>query len=67
MNAFTAPLRELADFEEGQSLLKKGSTCIGYTGCGDSQKLHMIHGFSDGFPYKVIVTFSELRAREIYE
>lgn len=67
MNAFTAPLRELAEFEEGQSLLKKGSACIGYTGCGDSQKLHMIHGFSDGFPYKVIVTFSDLRAREIYE
>ena len=67
MNALTAPLRELAEFEEGQSLLKKDRTCISYTGCGDSQKLHMIHGLSDGFPYKVIVTFSDLRAREIYE
>ncbi len=67
MNTLTAPLHELAEFEEGLSLLRKQNACIGYIGCGDSQKLHMIHGLSDGFPYKVIVTFSDLRAREMYE
>ena len=67
MNALTAPLRELAEFEEGRALLKKDRVCIGYSGCGDSQRLHMAYGLSDGFPYKVIVTFSDLRAREIYE
>lgn len=67
MNAITAPLRELAEFEEGQALLKKERACIGFTGCVDSQKLHMAYGFSDGFRYKIIVTFSDLKAREIYE
>ena len=44
MNAITAPLRELAEFEEGQALLKKTGACVGFTGCVDSQKLHMAYG-----------------------
>ncbi len=67
MRALTAPLQELAEFEEGRAYLQKEKACVAFTGCGDSQKLHMIYGLSDGFPYKVIVTFSDLRAREIYE
>lgn len=67
MNAITAPLRELAEFEEGQALLKKPGACVGFTGCVDSQKLHMAYGLSDGFRYKIIVTFSDLKAREIFE
>ena len=38
-----------------------------FTGCVDSQKLHMAYGLSDGFRYKIIVTFSDLKAREIFE
>ena len=37
------------------------------TGCVDSQKLHMVYGLSDGFKYKIIVTFSDSRAKDIYE
>ena len=67
MKSLTAPLGELAEFEEGQALLRKEKACVAFTGCVDSQKLHMAYGLSDGFLYKVIVTFSDLRAREIYE
>lgn len=67
MKALTAPLYELAEFEEGQSLLKKEKASIGYTGCTDAQKLHLACGLSEDFLYKVIVTHSDLRAREIYE
>ena len=67
MKSLTAPLKELAEFEEGQALLRKEKACVAFTGCVDSQKLHMAYGLSDGFLYKVIVTFSDLRAREIYE
>ncbi len=67
MKALMAPLLELAEYEEGKRLLGKEHACVGYTGCGDSQRLHLIYGLGDGFPYKVIVTFSDLRAREIYE
>ena len=67
MKALTEPLLELAEFEEGRFLLKKEGAGIGYTGCADSQKLHLVFGLSEDFLYKVIVTHSDLRAREIYE
>ncbi len=67
MRTFTAPLYELGEFEEIVKLLKKQQTALSLTGCVDSQKLHMAYGLSDGFKYKIIVTFSDLRAKEIYE
>ena len=67
MRTFTAPLCELGEFEEITKLLKKPNAAAALTGCVDSQKLHMVYGLSDGFKYKIIVTFSDLRAKEIYE
>lgn len=66
MQALLAPLKELAEYEDIQALVKKKQT-VALSGCVDSQKLHMMYGLSDGFKYKVIVTYSDLRAREIYE
>ena len=66
MQALLTPLHELAEFSEMQEMLKK-KKCISVSGCVDSQKLHMIYGLSDGFKYKIIVTYSDLRAREIWE
>ena len=67
MRTFTAPLYELGEFEEIVKLLKRKQTALSLTGCVDSQKLHMAYGLSDGFKIKIIVTFSDLRAKEIYE
>lgn len=33
-------------------------------GCIDAQKAHFIYGLSEDFLFRVIVTYSELRARE---
>ncbi|MCI9199636.1 MAG: transcription-repair coupling factor [Lachnospiraceae bacterium] len=66
MRTFTAPLYELGEFEEIRKLLKKpGAAAL--TGCVDSQKMHMVYGLSDGFKYKIIVTFNDMRAKDIYE
>lgn len=67
MQALLAPLKELAEFDYMRETLRKGTTPIALSGCVDSQKLHMIYGLSDGFKYKVIVTYSELKAKELYE
>lgn len=67
MQALLAPLHELAEYDEIKELVHKHKMPVALTGCVDSQKLHMIYGLSDGFKYKVIVTYSDLRAREIYE
>lgn len=66
MQALLTPLHELAEYDEIRRLLGKGQQAA-LTGCVESQKLHMIYGLGDGFRCKVIVTYSDLRAREIYE
>ncbi|MDE6063979.1 MAG: transcription-repair coupling factor, partial [Lachnospiraceae bacterium] len=81
MQALLAPLRELAEYEEirklvyGKGALGAGKEAaqgfkgqsVALTGCVESQKLHMVYGLSEGFRHKVIVTYSDLRAKEIYE
>ncbi len=68
MKALLTPLTELGAYEEIRSLLtKKGALSAALSGCVDSQKLHMIYGLSEGFRHKLIVTYSDLRAKEIYE
>lgn len=41
--------------------------CVALTGCVESQKLHMVYGLGDGFKNKLIVTFSDLRVKELAE
>lgn len=67
MKALTAPLHELGEFEEIKALIKKPGKTAALTGCVESQKLHMAYGLSDGFKSRLIVTFSDLRVKEIQE
>lgn len=67
MQALLAPLMEMAEFAQAKEGLRKQQTPISISGCVDSQKLHMIYGLSDGYKYKVIVTYSDQKARELYE
>lgn len=67
MQALLAPLHELAEYDEIKNLLYKQNQPVALTGCMESQKLHILYGLSDGFRYKLIVTYSDQRAREIYE
>ncbi|NLG05519.1 MAG: transcription-repair coupling factor [Clostridia bacterium] len=66
MEALLEPLRQLAEYEEINKKLKKRQI-IEVTSCVDPQKLHLIYGLSDGFTYKIIVTFNEQKAKEICE
>ena len=67
MKTLTAPLHELGEFEEITALLKKPGKCVALTGCVESQKLHMVYGLSEGYQNRLIVTFSDLRVKEILE
>jgi transcription-repair coupling factor (superfamily II helicase) len=67
MRTFTAPLYELGEFEEITKLLSKPQAAVSLIGCVDSQKLHMAYGLSEGFKYKIIVTYNDLRAKAIFE
>ena len=67
MKAFTEPLKALGEFESIRDSLKKQKGMTEVQGCIDAQKAHFIYGLSEDSPFRVIVTYSELRAREIYD
>ncbi len=67
MNILTNPLAELAGVSEAVKNLQKKNTDILVSGCVDSQKWNMAQSLCDGFKNKIIVTYSEVRAKEIYE
>ena len=67
MQALLSPLTELAEYSDMKKSIQTDKSVTSISGCVDSQKLHMLYGLSDGFKFKVIVTYSDLRAKEIYE
>ena len=67
MQAFVAPLMELAEFEAILKQRKSKKGMIQIAGCVTSQKSHMMYALSDGFSRKIIVTSSEMKAKQIYE
>ena len=67
MNLLNAPLRELAEFERVQDILRKNTGAVEITGCVESQKLHFISGLSGDYDVKLIVTYDELKAKEIVQ
>ena len=66
MRAFVEPLEELSGFEEMTHNMQQEGL-ISITGCIDAQKPHMIYGVGNGRKNKIIVTFHEQKAKELYE
>ena len=67
MKAFRTPFLQLAEYDTIRNVLRKKDGIVAVEGCVDPQKLHMVYGMSDDFDFKIIVTFSETKAREMYE
>ncbi len=67
MRAFLEPLERLEEIKKLKDKLKNEKGVQMVSGCIDSQKPHLIYGIGGEFSNKLIVTFNEQRAREIYE
>ena len=68
MNNFLQPLYELESFQQVNEMIVKKNTPILCTGVLESQKCHWISGVVERQKRPaIIVTYSELRCREIYE
>ena len=67
MQAFVAPLNELAEYEAIRKSRKEKHGFIQITGCVSSQKTHFMYALSDGFKYKIIACSSETKAKQIFE
>ena len=64
---FEKPLRELKDFEDlSGDLLKKAGPVMA-SGCMDSQKVHLMYEAAKQEGLRLVVTYDDTRAREIYE
>lgn len=64
---FANPLVELIEYEDMNQDLIKGRGPIQVSGCMDSQKVHLMHETVEDVPWKLIVTYDDARAKEIYD
>ncbi len=63
------PLLELQEYDNLVQALKEGKGPLQATGTLDSQKVHLMHelGNDAELPWKLVVTYDEQRAKEIYD
>ena len=67
METLLAPLREMGEFEDIEKSLHQDGGIVSLSGCMESQKLHMVYGLSSKFRNRLIVTYSDLRVKELAE
>ncbi len=67
MKAFTEPLHGLQGYEKLQDVLKGLQGVVQVSGCIDAVKPHMIYSVNNGSGNRIIVTFHEQKAKELYE
>ena len=64
---FENALAELAEFEELNTDLNRGRGPVQVSGCIDSQKVHLMQEAGESLAWKLVVTYDEARAKEIYD
>ena len=67
MRTFVEPLKALSGFMEMTKKADKEPGLYSITGCIDAQKPHMMYAAGQDRKRKLIVTFHEQRAKELYE
>ncbi len=67
MNTFVAPLKEYREYQAVRDDLLLKRTPVQVSGCIDTQKSHWIHCVGGDYKYRLIITYNELRAKEICE
>lgn len=68
MKAFLEPLKELYSFSELETAVSRSGGVYAASGCTDAQKPHIMYGMNRAAGgARLIVTFSEQKARELLE
>ena len=67
MKALTAPMQQLGEFEEILRKIRTNRGVLQVSGCIVPQKPHFISCAAEGYDCRLIITYSDLRARELYE
>ena len=67
MRTFTEPLKELKEFETLSEKIHDLHGIVQISGCIDAAKPHIMYSVNNGSGNRIIVTFQEQRAKELYE
>ena len=67
MNLFREPLLQLSEYESIQKNLSDNKGPVYVEGCVDAQKTHWMASFAEEYPFRLIITHSEKRVKDIYE
>lgn len=67
MKLLFEPLGELEQFNSAKEAFEKNNKAIELLGCTDDSKLHLAAALTQKFDVKIIVTHSEISARQIVE
>ena len=64
---FANPLVDLAEYTDMKQDLDQGKGPVQISGVTDSQKVHMMHELSKDNPWRLVVTYDDTRAKEIFD
>ena len=64
---FANPLVDLAEYTDMKQDLDQGRGPVQISGVTDSQKVHVMHELSKDNPWRLVVTYDDTRAKEIYD
>ena len=67
MDIFAELFKEMSGFEELEQEIKRKQAMVHITGCIDSQKCHLAYGLGNSYDYRIIITYHDLKAKEIFE
>ena len=67
MRALLTPVREMAEYGKMTTTLARRAGALAVVGLADSQKLNMVYALSTDMKTRLIVTYNDIRARELYE
>ena len=64
---FANPLVDLAEYTDMKQDLDQGKGPVQVSGVADSQKVHVMHELSKDNPWRLVVTYDDTRAKEIFD
>lgn len=64
---FANPLVDLAEYTDMKQDLDQGKGPVQVSGVTDSQKVHVMHELSKDNPWRLVVTYDDTRAKEIFD
>ncbi len=64
---FANPLVDLAEYTDMKQDLDQGKGPVQISGVTDSQKVHVMHELSKNNPWRLVVTYDDTRAKEIFD